>query len=82
MTTLTGRGTKSNCDKLVGYPPGHKYYKEKPKAQGQRRTKDFPKRSNLGGTANMIVMTTSDVSVDKHDSADKATLGGALFTPK
>lgn len=30
----------------------------------------------------MIVMTTSDVSVDKHDSADKATLGGALFTPK
>lgn len=33
--------TKATCYKLVGYPPGHKYYKSKPQGQYHRQSKNF-----------------------------------------
>lgn len=69
--------TNATCYKLVGYPPGHKYYKGKPQGHYHRQSKNFFTEHSKGGYANMTV-TTADASVDH---VDKEVPGGAIFTP-
>lgn len=47
--------TKATCYNLVGYPPGHKYYKSKPQGQYHRQSKNFFTEQSKCGYANMTV---------------------------
>lgn len=67
--------TGDNCFRLIGYPPGHKLYKQQGKGYNKKCNKDFQKNKKTSREVNLV----EDGSVEAPQP--ETSSGAQVFTP-